>query len=84
MITELRISSVRDVLNEISSFAEEDSLNIWAKANKALFTIPGQDEQEFTSRILAVKQFQQIIGTRSLLGGETCGRPFSYRESCSL
>lgn len=71
------IFSVREVWREMDQENIDSHVNDWAKANKAaLFRTPGPEEAAFVAQILAVPQFQQLIGQKQLLRGKPVADPF--------
>ncbi|MFN5539621.1 MAG: PIN domain-containing protein [Candidatus Melainabacteria bacterium] len=71
-----KIISVKEVLNEIENYGDNDELKNWAKENKAFFQIPTSDEALFISKIYQVKHFQQGLESKKLLKGGSFADPF--------
>ena len=70
------VTSVREVLNEINSYGEEDELQEWAKGHREIYTIPTDEESAFTKEILAINHFQALISQKNILSGKPVADPF--------
>jgi hypothetical protein len=62
------IVSTREVLRELGR-EDPDHVLTWAQNNVAVFTTPTDDEASFVGKILGVRHFQQLIGTKAQLRG---------------
>jgi hypothetical protein len=69
------IVSTREVFRELDR-DDSDHVLTWAKGNMNVFTVPTAPETDFVGRILAVRHFQQIIGTKARLTGTPVADPF--------
>jgi len=75
LISEGKLISVREVVNEIGS--NEDSLGIWAKEQKnILFLESTVEELQFVSEIFKVRHFQAMIRKQERLKGKPVADPF--------
>ena len=66
----------REVFNEINRQAVSDDILNWAKSNKSLFKIPGNNELLFVAEILKIPHFQTLIGKQQRLKGTPVADPF--------
>lgn len=75
MVTEGRITSTREVFNELVSYG--DDLAAWCKKNKQqVFITPSAEELEFVREIFAVRHFQTMIRKKERLQGGPVADPF--------
>jgi len=75
MVTEGRITSTREVFNELES--HDDDLAAWCKENRQqVFITPNAEELAFVSEIFAVKHFQAMIRKKEHLQGGPIADPF--------
>ena len=70
------VVSVREVLNELSSYNDADFIQVWATNNKGIFAKPTNPELTVVQQILAVPHFQALIGKTALLKGTPVADPF--------
>ncbi|MBP6739391.1 MAG: DUF4411 family protein [Leptospiraceae bacterium] len=75
-IAEEKISSVREVKNEIESFGGDDSLKEWSKKNSGIFYSPSFEELEFVTEIFKVKHFEANLSRQNILKGKPVADPF--------
>jgi replicative DNA helicase len=71
-----RLISTREVFNELERQAVSEEVLTWAKANKAMFTTPGNAELQFVAEIFKIKHFQALIGVQQRLKGTPVADPF--------
>lgn len=71
-----RLLSTREVLNELESREGHEFILSWAKTNKHIFAIPGNEELKFVNQIFSVSHFQSLISLESLLKGSPVADPF--------
>jgi hypothetical protein len=76
MIEDNKIISVREVLNEIISYGNEDRLIEWAKNHKEFFLKPNRDELLIVTEIFKIEHFQSIIRKKERLQGKPVADPF--------
>ncbi len=76
LISDGKISSVREVYNEITSFYSKTRLVQWAKDHRELFAEPSIEELLFVREIFAVKHFQSMIRRKEILNGKPVADPF--------
>ncbi|MBU3917165.1 DUF4411 family protein [bacterium] len=76
-----KIVSVREVANEIKSYAAEDRLISWTKENRLFFSIPTQEELLFVSEIFKVNHFQTLIRKKERLQGKPVADPFAIAKA---
>lgn len=75
LVSKDRLTSVREVYNEIESGG--DSLSVWAKQQKNdLFLPPTNDEFLFVAEIFKVQHFQAMIRKKERLQGKPVADPF--------
>lgn len=75
-ISNQRICSVREVLNEIKELKRKDELENWSKENRNFFNDPTPDELKFITKIYCVKHFQNNLEKKKLLHGGPFADPF--------
>jgi hypothetical protein len=80
MVSEQRIISVREVINELKRYEYEDRLSKWAKSNSSLFHQPTPEELSFVTEIFKVKHFQTLIRKKEGQRAACC-RSFCNCES---
>ena len=69
--------SVKEVRQEINSYAEMDYLKSWSKEHKQFFLPPGEDEIKFISQMFNKHtHFQGLVKNKSILGGKPVADPF--------
>ena len=69
--------SVKEVRQEIDSYAEMDYLKKWSKEHKQFFLPPGEDEIKFISQMFDEhKHFQGLVKNKNILGGKPVADPF--------
>jgi len=73
-ITSGRITSVREVYNEIKD--GDDQLAAWAKENRDIFADPTVEELAFVARIFQVRHFQAMVRQQERLKGSPVADPF--------
>lgn len=71
-----RLRSVREVLQELEAYNDEDFIKNWAGQHPGLFPTPRKAELEFVAGIFAVPHFQALISQKSLLKGTPVADPF--------
>lgn len=76
MVSEQRIISVREVINEVKQYEYEDRLLKWAKSNSSLFHQPTPEELSFVTEIFKVKHFQTLIREKKRFKGQPVADPF--------
>jgi len=76
LIEAQRLVSVREVLNELDSYNDQDFIQEWAKAHKPLFLTPGREELLMVSKIFQVEHFKALISRQSILKGTPVADPF--------
>jgi hypothetical protein len=76
LITEGKIVSVREVGNEINTYAEGNRLTDWAKKNRAFFPPPTRDELVMVTEIFKIRHFQDMIRLKERLQGKPVADPF--------
>ena len=71
------IISVREVYNEIVSYANESSRLVqWAKGHRDLFRQPSAGEMRFVTQIFSVAHFRALIRKKETLEGRPVADPF--------
>lgn len=76
LISKGQVVSVREVFNELADYNDPDFIQNWAKRNKQIFGTPSGNEQSFVQKILAVRHFQALIGSKAILKGTPVADPF--------
>jgi hypothetical protein len=76
MVAAGRITSVREVFNELENYNDTDFIQEWAQRHKALFAKPTNQELLVVQQILAIPHFQTLITQRSILKGTPVADPF--------
>ena len=71
-----KISSVKEVRNELERYIKHPNLLEWAKNNRHIFTIPSSEEIEIIRQILAIPKFQKIVGYQARMQGKPVADPF--------
>jgi hypothetical protein len=71
-----RLVSVREVLNELNQYLEDDFLKDWARNNRHIFVAPTNDELTFVAKIFSVQHFRTLISQKSILKGTPVADPF--------
>lgn len=74
LVRDGRITSTREVLNELSG--RDDALSQWCKANKTIFVTPGSTETEAVRQIFKVPHFQTLIRSRDRMNRKPIADPF--------
>jgi hypothetical protein len=83
LIKETKITSVREVYNEIGN--SQDNLSQWAKEHKkTLFPEPTYEEFKFVSLIFQIPHFQAIIRKKERLSGKPVADPFIIAKAKTL
>ncbi|HDR9201625.1 DUF4411 family protein [Burkholderia vietnamiensis] len=76
LVSQRRLISTREVLNEIERQAVSADVSAWVKGNRSVFTTPTVDELRFVAAILRIKHFQALIGQQQRLKGTPVADPF--------
>lgn len=76
LVSEEKIISVREVRNEVNTYAYEDGLSTWTKDNDSIFHHPTSDELIFITDIFKVRHFQSLIRNQERLKGKPVADPF--------
>jgi hypothetical protein len=76
MVSDGRITSVREAKKELDAVNHVVNLKEWLKENSAIFSIPTNEELEFISKIYSIKHFQQNLERKKLLHGGAFADPF--------
>lgn len=72
-----KIISVKEVLNEIESYAPETDLKTWARENKNIFQPMSEEESRIMSDIFEKhKKFQNMVNKKASLKGTPVADPF--------
>lgn len=74
MIVEARITSTREVRNELEGFG--DDLESWTKGNRQVFVTPTAEELEVVRQIFDNQHFQMMIRKKERLEGKPVADPF--------
>ncbi|MDD5455899.1 MAG: DUF4411 family protein [Candidatus Margulisbacteria bacterium] len=84
MLKTKRITSVREVKNELALMNHIVMLDDWLKTNKDSFPAPTPDELSFITKIYSVKHFQQNLERKKLLHGGPFADPFVIARAKSI
>ncbi|MCY4528759.1 MAG: DUF4411 family protein [Chloroflexi bacterium] len=89
LVSDGRIVSVREVLNELELQSTKAHLDAWVQKNKQVFLQPSAVETEFVSQIFEVTHFRQLVSTGNVLKGRPVADPFvvasaSARGACAV
>ena len=77
LVSQGQCLSVKEVRQEIDSYAEMDYLKKWSKEHKQLFLPPGEDEIKFISQMFNKHtHFQGLVKNKNILGGKPVADPF--------
>ncbi|MCK4352740.1 DUF4411 family protein [candidate division WOR-3 bacterium] len=76
LISDSKLSSVRDVVNEINRYANSDRLTKWVKDNRNFFPKSTTNELLTVRKIFQVKHFQSMIREKERLQGYPVADPF--------
>lgn len=76
LVSQGKVVSVREVLNELERWEIKSHLQEWANANKAIFMSPTREETLFVSEIFSVPHFQQLLSRKQMLTGAPLADPF--------
>ena len=69
--------SVKEVKQEIDSYAEIDYLKKWSKEYNNFFLPPGEDEINFISQVFSEHtHFQSLVKNKNILSGKPVADPF--------
>jgi hypothetical protein len=68
--------SVAEVLNELHTFNDSETLEAWCKKHKSIFAKPTNDELLVVQRIMAVPHFRPVVSQKALLKGTPVADPF--------
>ena len=80
-----KIISVREVFNEIESYALESDLKIWAKKNKTIFQTMNEEESRIMSSIFReYPKFQNMVDRKSRLQGKPVADPFIVAKAIHI
>ena len=82
LVSEGRVTSVREVRKELSRREDSPHLIEWIEANDGIFSGPSEEELDVISDIFAIKHFQQLIGKKQLLKGYPVADPFVVARAC--
>lgn len=77
-----QVTSVREVANEIDSYAQVDRLTEWANESKPFFPKPSVAELGFIVEIFRVKHFHELIRKKERLAGKPVADPFVIARAC--
>lgn len=86
-VSDGRVVSVREVLNELEKQAVSPWLLKWVQENRKSFLLPDFAETEFVTQIFRVPHFQTLIGEMQRLRGYPVADPFvvacaKVRDGC--
>lgn len=89
LVSDGRIVSVREVLNELELQSTKAHLDEWVQKNKTVFLPPSAAETEFVSEIFEVTHFRQLVSTGNVLKGRPVADPFvvaaaNARGACAV
>jgi hypothetical protein len=76
LVSQNRLISTREVLNELDRQAISDDVLNWAKEHRAIFLTPNAEELRFVATIFQVRHFQALIGQQQRLKGMPVADPF--------
>ena len=78
LVNDRLLFSTREVWNEMDRGDLSPHLHKWIeeKGRENIFSIPEAEELIFVQKILSVKHFQNLIGTRQILSGRPVADPF--------
>lgn len=80
-----KIISVKEVFNEIESYALESDLKIWAKENKKIFQQMNEKESQIMSDIFReYPKFQNMVDRKSRLQGKPVADPFIVAKAIHI
>ena len=80
-----KIISVKEVFNEIESYALESDLKIWAKKNKTIFQPMNEEESRIISGIFKeYPNFQNMVNQKSRLQGKPVADPFIVAKAIHI
>jgi hypothetical protein len=68
--------STREVWHELERGVPNVHVQGWLKARKHIFLTPQPEELLFVSKILGIRRFQALIGTKQQLNGTPVADPF--------
>lgn len=75
-INEEKITSTREVLNELKNRNEKEFMVEFINDYKHIFTIPTSGELSFVSEIFKIPHYQQIVHEKQRLKGTPVADPF--------
>lgn len=76
LVKDGRLLSTAEAKRELLEQQLDIHLLKWIKTNKAIFTVPTEEETKFVAKIFEVAHFQQAIGQRQRLKGMPVADPF--------
>jgi hypothetical protein len=76
LVANRTIRSVKEVYNELFYCYKSEFINDWANKHKKIFYKPSNDELNVVKQILAIPNFQSIIGSKAILKGTPVADPF--------
>lgn len=76
LVSERRVTSVREVYKEIERWRPSRRLVQWAANHRDLFPAPSPEELRFISQIFSIKHFQGLIEKKNILEGAPAADPF--------
>lgn len=76
LISSGELLSTREVWNELQRGTPNAHVQPWLKARKHIFLTPQAGELQFVAGILAVPNFQALIGMKQQLNGTPVADPF--------
>lgn len=85
MVKEGTVSSVSEVYEELRNYQDgQDSLFLWAKKNKSIFTEPPDEELRRVKEIFKEKRFRLLVSRKQQLSGKPVADPFLIAKAISL
>ncbi len=76
LVSEGRVTSVREVYKEIERWNPSRRLVQWAADHKNLFPTSSPEELRFVNQIFSIKHFQGLIERKNILEGAPAADPF--------
>lgn len=79
-----RLTSVRQVKQELEVRSDSDHIDEWVDRHEKLFPTPSEDEMEKAREILSVPHFQQLISKKDRLRPKPAADPWIIARAAAI
>lgn len=84
MIAEMRLTSTREVRNELKQRSRSLRLDEWVAAHPEVFPAPTEREMEYVRTIFTNRHFRDLVSQKSLLSGTPVADPFVVARAWAI